>query len=47
MAPEIVRGEICSEKVDIWSFGIVYWEILTKQTPYECIFLFYSLFFWK
>jgi len=35
MCPEIIRGEVCSEKVDIWSFGIVFWEILTRQSPFQ------------
>ncbi|XP_076351101.1 uncharacterized protein LOC143247252 [Tachypleus tridentatus] len=35
MAPEIIRNEPCSEKVDIWSFGVVIWELLTCETPYR------------
>lgn len=35
MAPEIIRNEPCSEKVDIWSFGVVLWELLTCETPYR------------
>lgn len=35
MAPEIIRNEACSEKVDIWSFGVVLWELLTCETPYK------------
>ncbi|KAA0200246.1 hypothetical protein HAZT_HAZT008319 [Hyalella azteca] len=26
MAPEVIRNEPCSEKVDIWSFGVVLWQ---------------------
>ncbi|CAF3342997.1 unnamed protein product [Rotaria sp. Silwood1] len=37
MAPEVIRQEPCSEKVDIWSFGIVVWEILTCAVPYHNI----------
>ncbi|NXT25223.1 M3K12 kinase, partial [Syrrhaptes paradoxus] len=29
MAPEVIRNEPVSEKVDIWSFGVVLWELLT------------------
>ncbi|RWS31667.1 mitogen-activated protein kinase kinase kinase 13-B-like protein [Leptotrombidium deliense] len=35
MAPEVIRNELCSEKVDIWSFGVVIWELLTLEVPYK------------
>lgn len=35
MAPEIIRNEPCSEKVDIWSYGVVLWELLTCEIPYK------------
>lgn len=35
MAPEIIRNEPCSEKVDIWSYGIVLWELLSGEIPYK------------
>ncbi|VVC32600.1 Hypothetical protein CINCED_3A018076 [Cinara cedri] len=35
MAPEIIRNEPCSEKVDIWSYGVVLWELMTCETPYK------------
>ncbi|XP_014244385.1 mitogen-activated protein kinase kinase kinase 13-B isoform X2 [Cimex lectularius] len=35
MAPEVIRNEPCSEKVDIWSYGVVLWELLTCETPYK------------
>ncbi|XP_067003401.2 mitogen-activated protein kinase kinase kinase 13-A isoform X2 [Anabrus simplex] len=35
MAPEVIRNEPCSEKVDIWSYGILLWELLTCETPYK------------
>ena len=35
MAPEVIRNELCSEKVDIWSFGVVLWELLTTEIPYK------------
>ncbi|XP_050683413.1 mitogen-activated protein kinase kinase kinase 12-like isoform X1 [Leptidea sinapis] len=35
MAPEIIRHEPCSLKVDVWSFGVMLWEILTAEKPYK------------
>lgn len=35
MAPEIIRNEPCSEKVDIWSYGVVLWELLSGEVPYK------------
>ncbi|XP_067644161.1 uncharacterized protein wnd isoform X1 [Eurosta solidaginis] len=35
MAPEVIRNEPCSEKVDIWSYGVVLWEMLTCEIPYK------------
>ncbi|KAJ6644533.1 Mitogen-activated protein kinase kinase kinase 12, partial [Pseudolycoriella hygida] len=35
MAPEVIRSEPCSEKVDIWSYGVVLWEMLTCEIPYK------------
>ncbi|KAH7718512.1 mitogen-activated protein kinase kinase kinase 12 [Aphelenchoides avenae] len=37
MPPEMMKNEPCSEKVDIWSFGVVLWEILTQEVPYKNI----------
>ncbi|VDK41934.1 unnamed protein product [Anisakis simplex] len=35
MAPEIIKKEPSSNKVDIWSFGVVLWELLTQEAPYK------------
>ena len=35
MAPEILRGEKYDEASDVFSFGMVIWEILTEQIPYN------------
>jgi serine/threonine protein kinase/ABC-type phosphate transport system substrate-binding protein len=33
-APEIIRGEKYSEKADVYSFGVIMWEVLTRKQPY-------------
>ena len=35
MAPELIRHEPCSEKVDVWSYGVLLWELLTHEKPYN------------
>ncbi len=34
MAPEICRGEEYTDKADIYSFGLIVWEIVTMEVPY-------------
>ena len=37
MAPEICRGEKYSYSADIYSFGVVVWEIVTMRVPFKQI----------
>jgi len=30
----VIRGEKYSEKADVFSFGIIMWEVLTRKQPY-------------
>jgi serine/threonine protein kinase len=33
-APEVIRGEKYDEKADVYSFGIIMWEVLTRKQPF-------------
>jgi serine/threonine protein kinase len=35
MAPEVIRESMFSKHCDVWSFGVVCWELLTSQVPYD------------
>ncbi|DBB03232.1 TPA: hypothetical protein ACH3X3_010633 [Trebouxia sp. C0006] len=32
-APEILLGRFCSEKADIFSYGVILWEVVTHEQP--------------
>ncbi|GJR45981.1 PAC motif-containing protein [Tanacetum coccineum] len=35
MAPEILRSEQADEKSDVYSYGVVLWEIMTEKIPWD------------
>jgi len=35
MAPELIRNEPYGKTVDVWSYGVVLWELLTGEVPYR------------
>eukprot|EP01119_Soliformovum_irregulare_P012908 TRINITY_DN3387_c1_g1_i1.p1 TRINITY_DN3387_c1_g1~~TRINITY_DN3387_c1_g1_i1.p1 ORF type:complete len:587 (-),score=127.63 TRINITY_DN3387_c1_g1_i1:28-1788(-) len=34
-APEVLRGERYTESCDVYSYGIILWELKTRESPYE------------
>lgn len=34
-APELLKGEEVSPRVDVYSFGITMWQLLTREPPYD------------
>ncbi|CAG5130649.1 unnamed protein product, partial [Candidula unifasciata] len=37
MAPEVIQSFPVSESCDTWSYGVVLWELLTKEIPFNGI----------
>ena len=35
MAPEFLQNEKYNDKVDVYSYGILLWEMITKQNPFD------------
>lgn len=35
MAPELIRREAYTSKVDVWSLGIISYQLLSGKTPFE------------
>ncbi|ELR24201.1 serine/threonine protein kinase [Acanthamoeba castellanii str. Neff] len=33
-APEVIRGDKYDERADVFSFGVVMWQVLTRREPY-------------
>lgn len=34
MAPEVIVGQKYTEKADVFSFGVILWELATRKPPY-------------
>lgn len=35
MAPEIIENKNYNTKIDVYSYGIILWEMCTRKTPYD------------
>lgn len=41
MAPEVIASQKYSEKADVFSYGIILWEIASREPPFKrtCILI--------
>jgi len=37
MAPEVIAGKPYTESADVFSFGIILWEIAAREPPFKSI----------
>ena len=35
MPPEVIKTSTFSKASDVWSYGVLVWELLTGETPYK------------
>lgn len=40
MAPEVISSQMYTEKADVFSFGIILWEIASREPPYRRFYLY-------
>ena len=43
MAPEVFEGQTYTEKCDVFSWGIILWEVLSREQPFKEIELTFSI----
>ncbi|KAL7742131.1 hypothetical protein ACLKA6_018373 [Drosophila palustris] len=47
MAPEGVHNQLHRDKYDVYSFGMVFWEVLTRRKPFCWLYEYLTLIFLK
>ena len=35
MAPELIKRQTYTEKIDVWSLGVITYQLLSGRTPFE------------
>lgn len=40
MAPEVMTEQPYNEKVDVFGFGMILWEMVLGEIPYVCLYFF-------
>lgn len=46
MAPEVFEGQVYNEKCDVFSFSIIFWEVITRGKPFDDVGQAYAIM-WK
>ena len=39
MSPEMIRHELYNSRTDVYSWGVMFVELLTQQRPYERLYM--------
>lgn len=37
MSPEIIQSKPANQSADVWSYGVVLWELITGEVPFKGI----------
>jgi sterile alpha motif and leucine zipper-containing kinase AZK len=37
MSPEIIQSKPANQSCDVWSYGVVLWELITGEVPFKGI----------
>lgn len=43
MAPEVISSQPYTEKADVYSYGIILWEIASREPPYKSKYAYIAL----
>jgi sterile alpha motif and leucine zipper-containing kinase AZK len=37
MSPELIQSKPANQSTDVWSYGVVLWELITGEVPFKGI----------